>query len=135
MKNIPIRLGPLALLLTVISICMTTLGILTFATASADYRLAERYADTVEARYRLEVQGQIFLREAEECVSSGNRLESLDGTETDAEGVTRKQVALENFILTIEIIPDGNRGIRVLGWRIEKEWEPDESMGELWIMD
>ena len=89
----------------------------------------------MEARYRLEVQGQIFLREAEECVSSGNRLESLDGTETDEEGVTRKQVALENFILTIEIIPDGNRGIRVLGWRIEKEWEPDESMGELWIMD
>ena len=46
MKDLPIRLGPLALLLTVISICMTVFGILTYATARADMNLAETYAET-----------------------------------------------------------------------------------------
>ena len=54
MKQVPIKLGPLALLLTVISICLTTLAILSFTTASADLRLAEKYADTVQTRYELE---------------------------------------------------------------------------------
>ena len=66
MKQVPIKLGPLALLLTVISICVTTLAILTFTTARADLRLAEKYAQTVETRYALERQGQEFLHELSE---------------------------------------------------------------------
>ncbi len=42
MKQIPIKLGPLTLLLTVISICLTVLAILSFTTARADLRLAEK---------------------------------------------------------------------------------------------
>ena len=53
MNQVPVKLGPLALLLTVISICLTTLAILTFSTARADGRLAERYAETVTLRYEL----------------------------------------------------------------------------------
>ena len=66
MNRAPIKLGPLALLLTVISICLTTLAILTFTTARADLSLAEKYAQTVETRYALERQGQEFLREVSE---------------------------------------------------------------------
>ena len=58
----PIRLLPLALLLTVISICLTVLAILTFSTAGADLRLAEKYAETVRTRYELEIEGQEFLQ-------------------------------------------------------------------------
>ena len=50
MKRIPIKLGPLALLLAVVSLCLTTLSILTFTTARADMALAERFADTVSSR-------------------------------------------------------------------------------------
>ena len=49
MNKAPIRLGPMALLLTVISICLTILAILTFTTARADLRLAQKYAETVQA--------------------------------------------------------------------------------------
>ena len=49
--RMPVKLGPLALLLTVISICLTTMAILTFATARADRRLAEKYAATVDGTY------------------------------------------------------------------------------------
>ena len=63
MRKTPVKLGPLALLLTVISICLTTLAVLTFTTARADRSLAEKYADTVAVRYGLEAEGQRFLRD------------------------------------------------------------------------
>ncbi len=66
MKRVPIRLGPLALLLTVVTICMTVLGILTFATARADLAMAEKLAASTRERYELEAEGQAFLRQAAE---------------------------------------------------------------------
>ena len=61
MNRAPIRLGPLAILLTVISICLTILAILTFTTARADLRLAEKYAETVQARAALDREGKEYL--------------------------------------------------------------------------
>lgn len=132
MKHIPIRLGPLALLLTVISICMTTLGILAFTTARADYSLAEKYADTVRERYELEREGQLFLREAEEWLAAGGSLSSLEGAVEDETGVVRRNIERGSFSLKVGIIPDGESGFRVVEWRIQKEWEPEESIGGLW---
>ena len=43
MKQIPIRLGPVALVLTVISICLTVMAILTFSTAGADANMADAF--------------------------------------------------------------------------------------------
>ena len=75
MKQLPVKLGPLALLLTVISICLTTLSILTFTTARADASLARKYADTVTARYSLMNQGEEFLRDAHQLADQGIILE------------------------------------------------------------
>lgn len=131
MRHIPIKLGPLALLLAVISICMTTLGILAFATARADWSLAEAYADTVRIRYGLEAQGQQFLCTAQEMVLSGTGLEGLPDTETDEAGVVWKVLTEGEYGLRIGIAADGDTGIRVVAWRMEKEWELDEDMN-LW---
>ena len=131
MRHIPIKLGPLALLLAVISICMTTLGILAFATARADWNLAEAYADTVRIRYGLEAQGQQFLCTAEETVQEGAGLEGLPDTEIDEEGVAWKVITEGEYRLRIGIAADGEAGIRVVAWRMEKEWELDEDMN-LW---
>ena len=61
MKHTPIKLGPLALLLAVICICLTTLSLLNYSTAKADERLAEKFAETVALRYELEREGQELL--------------------------------------------------------------------------
>ena len=74
MQQIPIKLGPLALLLTVISICLTTLSILTFSTSSADMRLAQRYAEAVRERDALEIQGQEFVAEASAQLAEGDTI-------------------------------------------------------------
>lgn len=135
MRHIPIKLGPLALLLTVISICMTTLGILSFTTARADWSLAEKYSDTVRLRYELEAEGQAFLGEAGRALADGGggtALEELADTERDGDGVVRKVFTREEFTLTVGIVPEEDGGIRVVDWSIRKAWEPDEEIGSLW---
>lgn len=135
MRHIPFRIGPLAILLTVISICMTVLGILSFATARADFRLAEKYAATVELRYELEAQGQLFLREAWEACANGAELSGIAGVETDENAVIRKCFEQGSFRLTVGIVPDREMGVRVVEWNMGRVWEPEESMGSLWSVE
>lgn len=132
MKHIPIRLGPLALLLTVISICMTTLSILAFSTGRADLSLASKYADTVKNRYGLEAQGMAFLKDAQEAVDQGIELSSLTDTTTDEEGVTWKRIEGEEASLSIGLIPNEDLGYEVTSWRVEKPWDAETSIGNLW---
>lgn len=108
MEETPIRLGPLALLLTVISICLAVLAILTFSTARADQALAERYAQTVSTRYELERKGQSFLADA---------------------GPGEKAVfEQDGMSLTVELDDNGN----VISWNINKEWVHDDTIEGLW---
>ena len=130
MKQVPIKLGPLALLLTVISICLTTLSILNLTTAQADLRLAQKYADTVRIRYTLETEGQEFLQEAEEAGPSGL---ALLGLTRDADGIYWKTLEKDGARLRIGLDPTGEDGIRVVSWRQEKEWNQDQQMNNLWM--
>lgn len=129
MKQIPIKLGPLALLLTVISICLTTLAILSFTTASADLRLAEKYADTVQTRYELESRGQEFLKELSETDPADY---SLMGWERDAGGNYTEALECDGTVLHIGFRPDRASAYQLISWRLEKNWEEDESIGTLW---
>ena len=133
MKHIPIRLGPLALLLTVISICMTTLSILAFSTGRADLSLATKYADTVRSRYELEAQGASFLKEAQEAADKGIELADLTDTTTDEEGVTWKRIEGEEVSLSIGLVPNEESGYEVVSWRVEKPWDAETSIDNLWM--
>ena len=113
MDQVPVRLGPLALLLTVISICLTTLAILTFTTSGADLTLARKYAETVHSRYALEEEGQTLYAERK---AAGNAA-LMDETLED-----------DGFLLHIKTDAAGN----ITEWRHEKEWQEDSSIGNLW---
>ena len=124
MNKAPVRLGPLALLLTVISICLAILAILTFTTARADLRLAEKYAETVQARYALEQDGQEYL-----CrLSAGTEA----APEPDEDGMRRVELERDGFLLRIALLDDGQGGWAVLSWRQEKLWEQKETIDNLW---
>lgn len=184
MNQIPIRLGPLALLLTIISICLTTLSILTFTTSGADLRLAEKYADTVRVRYELEAEGQAFLEEAENAAAAGLPLDAVADAEAAPGGGIRKRFEKDGTILTVQLAagadgvllpdatgmaeaggrvepveaddPDGEllpdsaktgdsyrmketaaagsqRRVRILEWKIARQWEEDDSIGNIWM--
>ena len=131
MNQIPIKLGPLALLLTVISICLTTLSILTFTTARADRRLAEKYADTVTERYDLMNRGQEFLAYAETALAEGTPLNALPGTYTDESGVAWYEEEEGDMRLTVGIAA-GADGPEVVEYRVSKDWSEDLDLGNLW---
>ncbi len=125
MKDIPIKLGPLALLLTVISICLTTLSILTFTTAGADERLAARFADTVSERYMLEAEGQKFMAELQKAVRmSGPEAAAPYGTDTD---LCRHVLSLGDTTLTIEFTVSGT-DVSTKSWRMVRNWEEDKDL-------
>lgn len=132
MNQVPIKLGPLALLLTVISICLTTLSILTFSTSKADHVLAQKYADTVTSRYNLMNQGEEFLRDARELAEQGMPVTSIPGTTPGPGGRTTYELEEDGMRLTISLKAAGG-GIQVLEYRVTKDWAEDTSPGNLWM--
>lgn len=126
MKEVPVKLGPLALLLTVISICLTIMAILNFSTAKADVRLAEKYADTVKERYRLEQEGQAYLAGTARDLAQG--MELIPGPD----GLVWETIEGDQVRLSIALRPDGTGGYGVDTWQIDRQWEEDTSMGNLW---
>ncbi len=124
MNRPTVRLGPAALLLAVIAICLAILAILTFTTARADLRLAEKYADTVRARYALEGDGQKYMAELAASPDTA--------PQADADGVIRVDMERDGYRLRIALEPDGTGGFRTVGWRHEKPWEQEQTIGDLW---
>ena len=124
MNKAPIRLGPMALLLTVISICLTILAILTFTTARADLRLAEKYALTVSERYALEKEGQEYL--------AGLNAGRVEAPEPGEDGVLRTELERGGYRLHISLLPDAGGGYELISWRQEKDWEQSELIDNLW---
>lgn len=125
MRHTPIKLGPLALLLAVICICLTTLALLNFSTARADGRLAEAFARTVSVRYALESEGQALLASLDG--------QSLDGSwERDGSGNAWRVLEQDGFRLRIGLREDGRGGYDIINWTQEREWEHDERINDLW---
>lgn len=114
MKQVPIKLGPVALLLTVITICLTVMAILTLSTAGADKTMAANFADSTRIRYTLEAEGQKFLKEADEVLAAGGKLTDLPKTE-DYEGGPAGSVERifedQGYHLTIRLEPVGAEGV------------------------
>ncbi len=128
MNRPPVRLGPLALLLSVISICLSILAILTVSTAQADLRLAEKTAETVTQRYALEAQGQQLLKELE----NEHDTPLSAGWETGADGSLTRTLENNGVSLHIVLRPDGDGRYSVTEWAYGREWTPDLSIGDLW---
>ena len=126
MKEVPVKLGPLALLLTVISICMTVLAILAFTTARADLSLARTYAESVKERYSLEILGQQYLQETADDLRQGIVLMP------DADGMVHEMIEQGSMKLDIALKPEGSAGYRIDSWKVERRWVEDTDIGNLW---
>ncbi len=127
MQQNPIRLGPLALLLSVLSICLTVLSVLTLTTTRADLSLTSKYSETVRTRYVLETQGQERIAALYEDGSA-----ALSGWEETAGGTYTRTLSENGSLLHMEIRPSEDGAFDILSWRHEHVWEADESIGHLW---
>ena len=132
MKQVPIKLGPVALLLTVITICLTVMAILTLTTAAADQAMANRFADSTQIRFSLEAEGQQFLQQADEQLSGGGELQDLPDVSTAGNSV-EKVFEQEGYQLTIRLRPEGDSDYTVTRWSLEKKWKEKETIDGLWM--
>jgi len=131
MKQVPIKLGPAAVLLTVIAICMTVLAILALSTAGADRTMATMFADSTQIRYSLETEGQSFLQEADEFLAAGGKLTDLPDTtkaENGPKGSVEKILTKGDYHLTIHLEPAGARDYQVTEWALDKNWEEKQDL-------
>ena len=119
MKQTPIKLGPLALLLTVVCICLVTLSILNFTTSRADDSMSRRYADTVTVRQQLTAEGERFLYEADQQLAQGGTLTTTEQT-----------FEQDGYTLTVRLTQTGDT-YEIAQWRLEKQWEEKNEM-DLW---
>lgn len=126
MNQIPIKIGPLALLLTVITICLTVMAILTFTTARADLTMAQKYAGSAQTRYELTQQGQEFLAQADETIAVGMPLSGMDDVKPTRNGIS-KVLEKDGYKLTITLADSGST-YKVSSWRLEKEWSEDTTL-------
>jgi len=132
MKQVPIKLGPVALLLTVITICLTVMAILTLTTAAADQAMANRFADSAQIRFSLEAEGQQFLQQADEQLSGGGELQELPDVSTAGNSV-EKVFEQEGYQLTTRLRPEGDSDYIVTRWSLEKKWKEKETIDGLWM--
>lgn len=134
MKQVPIKLGPAALLLTVIAICMVVMAILALSTAGADQTMAGMFADSTQTRYELEAEGQSFLKEADDLLADGGKLTDLPDTSAVEDGVkgsVEKVFAKGDYHLTVCLEPAGTRDYRVSAWSLDKKWEEKQDL-QVW---
>ena len=126
-----IKLGPLAIFLTIITIVLTMLALLSFVTANADAALAERYAQVTQIKYALEKQGNDFLKDLDDFLKEGNSLMLRDDVTRNSKGVYSHIEELDEYQLTIEFETDGDR-YQIKRWKISKDGEEENPFDNIW---
>ncbi|MBR5641886.1 MAG: hypothetical protein IKW92_07125 [Firmicutes bacterium] len=126
MKHVPIKLGPLALLLAVIAICLTILAFLSVTTGQADLRLAQRYADTVTERYALEAEGQQFFAD----VCEGRAPEAGRAEISGTLGSAAQETGQLRLDYTLKRNAKGTYDIAA--WKFIRDWEEDTELDNIW---
>ena len=123
------RLGPIAIFFTIVAAVLATLAILTVSTSRADVVLAERFANTTAIRYELEADGNRFLEAMDTDPAAAAAMEGVTQLEN---GNTQFTAEKDTYTLTVEVAPQEADGYEVVGWKIHKEWDEGDAMGELW---
>ena len=127
-----IRLGPIAVFLTVIAAVVATLAMLTFATSRADAALAERFARVTSIRYGLEIDGSQFMKAADAALK-GYAAQFPEGS-GETENGWKYTVEKDGYELSIELEKqDGHSGYEVKKWKIMKLWAGDDPFEDLWL--
>ncbi len=127
MRGKRLSIGSVAILFTVVMLCVSIFAALTVATAAADARTAKQYADYVQRLGRCESAGQQWLAEADSWLRGlGPLPEGAQQTETELSG----QVEDGDMTLSIRLrLKDG--GYEIVRWQLETQWKPRQEL-HLW---
>lgn len=138
MRNEPVRLGWLSLLLVVVILTLSVLSVLAFTTAKADLSLANKQALQVDLVYAQEAKGQEWLEAMDAILKADSKAPTGDlpgGAVVDENGnITVTLESDSGQLLDIALAP-GESGdysrYKILRWQHGAKWEEDTSMGSL----
>lgn len=127
MRGKRLNIGSIAILFTVVMLCVSIFAALTVATAAAEARTARQYADYVQRLNQCEAAGQQWLAEADGWTKGlGPLPEGAQQTETELWG----QVERGDMTLTIRLrLQDG--GYEIAQWQLNTQWQPQQQL-QLW---
>ena len=134
-----IRLGPIAVFMTIVVIVLATLSVLTTATTNADKVMATRFADVTKTRYELEAKGEKFIQMYDEQVQSGKADPGKLGAKRSGSEYV-KSIKNKGYILEVRVRPAGssadgrvkNKKYEITGWKLKKEWNADDPYSNVW---
>ena len=127
-----IRLSPFAVFLSVIAIVLTTLAVLTIATAHADKVMAQRFASVTAVRYELEKDGQMFLRELDQALQNEDA-DLPEGLVQEEDGLWSWQVEKDGYVLWVGLkIDEKKHRYQVNGWEVKKQWSGSDPIYDIW---
>ena len=127
-----LRLGPVAVFLTIIAVILTTLATLTIATSRADVVLAERFAEMTRIRYSLEAQGSEFLSGLAEELNAGASLSSISELNRRADGIFEYKAERDGYELVIRLTESDEDLYDIKEWKITKVWEEEDLNQGIW---
>lgn len=135
MKNEPVRLGWLSILLVVVILCMAIFGVLSLSTARADLRLAKMQAEQVEARYLQESEGEQWIADMTQRFGGKPVNEGVsvpEGTSLANSTLSTVIEDEEGHTLSIEIDVSVPAPYPVLVWKHGSVWTADDGMSGIW---
>lgn len=124
MENRRFRVGSVAVLFTVVLLCVAIFAALTVTTALADEKTAQRYGQHVSRQYACENLGQQWLAQAR-AFQMG--LGPLPENTQQEDGSLSTRIQGEGMELTIRLDSQGN----LERWSCTALWQPEESW-QLW---
>jgi len=125
MENRRFRVGSVAVLFTVVLLCVAIFAALTVTTALADERTAQRYGEHVYRQYACENLGQQWLAQARAYQAGLGPLP--ENTRQEADGGLSVSIQGDSMELRIRLSPEG----QLEQWSCTPQWQPEEHW-QLW---
>ena len=124
MRKKRFQVGSVAVLFSVVVLCVAVFAVLTVLTASSDARISRQYGEHVQNQYACENLGQQWLSEIDGWIAGKNALP--DGTEVNGNTV-RTEIMEGTSVLNIRLTLSGT-GYEIDRWSCTTKFQPDESM-------
>ena len=121
------QVGSIAVLFSVVVLCVAVFAVLTVVTASSDYRVARQYGDHVQSLYRCENRGQEWLSRVDAWLAGQGALPE----DTHVSGSQVETEILEDGVkLTVRLVITED-GYEISQWSCTTLWQPAQQWN-LW---
>lgn len=124
MRKKRFQVGSVAVLFSVVVLCVAVFAVLTVLTASSDMRLSRQYGEHIRSQYACENLGQRWLGEIDGWIAGKNALP--DGTEVNG-NMVQTEIINGTSVLNIRLTLRG-AGYEIDRWSCTTKFQPDESM-------